>query len=264
MSVPPERPRGFGAALQTLSSKQKTAKGAPAYSRFVNRKLGRVLAAACYVAGLTPNQVTLISAAFSAVAIVLLAVAEPAVWLAVAVTLCLVLGYAFDSADGQLARLRGGGSWAGEWLDHMVDCVKLPALHAAVLISWYRFFDLDGAGYLLIPLAFLVVSATLFFAMILTDQLRRLSRTVTGAAPAEPARASTVRSLLVIPTDYGLLCLAFLLLAAEQVFVLGYTLLLAGNLLFLLAAVAKWFREVGGLDPRAAAVAGQLSVPRGK
>lgn len=257
-----QRPAGFGAALRSLASKQKTAKGAPAYSRFVNRRLGRVLAAASYVAGLTPNQVTGISALLSGAGIALVALAEPAAWQAAAVTLCLVLGYAFDSADGQLARLRGGGSWAGEWLDHMVDCVKLSALHGAVLIAAYRFFDLGSAGYLLVPLGFMAVHAVLFFGMILTDQMRRLSRVASGAPPA-PARPSTLRSLLVIPTDYGLLCLVFLLLAAPKVFFAGYALLFAGHLLFLLAAGVKWFREVAGLDPGAAAVAGQLSVPQG-
>lgn len=235
---------GFGAAMRALSSAQKSAKGAPAYSRFVNRKLGRVLAAACHVAGLTPNQVTAISALLSGGAIALIALAEPAAWQAVAVTVLLVAGYAFDSADGQLARLRGGGSPAGEWLDHVVDCAKVSLLHGAVLISYYRFFDLGRPGYLLIPLGFMVVAAVLFFAMILTDQLRRLHRAGGGTVRGEAARPSTLRSLLVIPTDYGLLCLAFLLLADKDLFFAGYALLLAANLLFLPAALVKWFREM--------------------
>jgi len=243
----------FGTALRTLASRQKTAKGAPAYSRFVNRKLGRVLAAACYVAGLTPNQVTAISAALSASAIVLVALVEPAAWQAVAVTAALVLGYAFDSADGQLARLRGGGSSAGEWLDHMVDCVKIATLHAAVLIAAYRFFDLPTAVYLLIPLGFMAVNSVLFFGMILTDQLRRLHLSITGPIPPGPERPSTLRSLLVIPTDYGLLCLTFLLLAATEVFFAVYTALFLGHLLFLLAALVKWFREVAALQPASTA-----------
>ena len=51
----------------------------------------------------------------------------------------LVVGYAFDAADGQLARLRGGGIIAGEWLDHMVDAIKVASLHLAVLVGLYRF-----------------------------------------------------------------------------------------------------------------------------
>ncbi|MEU5880190.1 CDP-alcohol phosphatidyltransferase family protein [Spirillospora sp. NPDC047279] len=237
----------FSDALTRLASAQKSAKGAPAYSRFVNRKLGRVLAAASYVAGLTPNQVTGISALFTFSGIALIALADPALWVGVAVCLALVVGYAFDAADGQLARLRGGGSKSGEYLDHMVDALKISSLHSAVAISFYRFFDLDHAAYLLIPVGFTVVAAVMFFGMILKDLLARAHRASTGAAA--PVQApSTLRSLLVIPTDYGLLCVAFLLLGFKDVFLPLYTLIFAGNLLFLLAASVKWFREVGALD----------------
>ncbi|MFC6878206.1 MULTISPECIES: CDP-alcohol phosphatidyltransferase family protein [Actinomadura] len=241
-------PQGFGEALARLASKQKTAKGAPAYSRFVNRKLGRVLAAASYVAGLTPNQVTGISACFTFAGIALIALVDPAPWLGFAVCLALVAGYAFDAADGQLARLRGGGSKSGEYLDHMVDSLKISALHGAVLVSFYRFFDLDRAAYLLIPLGFTVVAAVMFFGMILKDLLARAHRAATGA-PAPPAVSpSPLRSLLVVPTDYGLLCVAFVLLGWPEAFLPVYGLIFAGNLLFLLAASVKWFREVGALD----------------
>ncbi|XVQ12540.1 CDP-alcohol phosphatidyltransferase family protein [Spirillospora sp. CA-255316] len=245
----PAPPRGFREALARLASAQKTAKGAPAYSRFVNRKLGRLLAAVSYVAGLTPNMVTAISAAFTFTGIALIALVDPAPWLGAAVCLALVAGYAFDAADGQLARLRGGGSKSGEYLDHMVDSAKISALHLAVLVSWYRFGDLeDRAAYLLVPVGFTVVAAVMFFGMILKDLLARAHRAATGA-PAPPAAApSTLRSLLVIPTDYGLLCVAFLLLGFPEVFRPLYGLIFLGNLLFLLAASVKWFREVGALD----------------
>ncbi|WP_019629282.1 CDP-alcohol phosphatidyltransferase family protein [Actinomadura atramentaria] len=244
---PPAPPRGFRAALARLAGAQKSAKGAPAYSRFVNRRLGRFLAAASYTAGLTPNQVTGISACFTFAGVALIALAAPAPWVGIAVCLALVVGYAFDSADGQLARLRGGGSPAGEYLDHMVDSLKISALHGAVLISFYRFFDLDHAAYLLIPLGFTVVAAVMFFGMILKDLLARAHRARTGTAVPPAAAPSTLRSLLVVPTDYGLLCASFLLLGWPKVFLPVYALIFAGNLLFLLAASVKWFREVGAL-----------------
>ncbi|MFC9976901.1 CDP-alcohol phosphatidyltransferase family protein [Spirillospora sp. NPDC127200] len=249
--------RTFGAALARLASAQKTAKGAPAYSRFVNRKLGRLLAAGSYVAGLTPNQVTGISAAFTFTGVALIALVQPAAWLGVAVCLALVVGYAFDAADGQLARLRGGGSKAGEFLDHMVDSLKISALHGAVLVSWYRFFDLDRAAWLLVPLGFTVVAAVMFFGMILKDLLARAHRAATGGPAPAAGAPSTLRSLLVIPTDYGLLCVAFLLLGFPAVFLPVYTLIFAGNLLFLLAAAVKWFREVAALDAPAPVAAPQ-------
>lgn len=241
-------PRSYAVALRTLAFRQKSAKGAPAYSRFVNRRAGRLLAALAYVIGLTPNQVTAISAVFTFTGIGLIALATPTPLLGLGVALALMVGYAFDAADGQLARLRGGGSTAGEWLDHMVDAAKISSLHLAVLVSWYRFPPAESTAWLLVPLGFAIVAAVMFFGMILNDLLRRLHHTRRGTAPAEPARPSVIRSLLVVPTDYGLLCVAFALLGFGEVFLALYGLLFAGNLLFMLAAAVKWYRDIASLD----------------
>jgi len=127
----------FAQTLARLGGAQKGALGAPAYSRFVNRRMGRFLAAVAFHAGLTPNAVTAISAAFSAAGIALLALVSPSWPMGAAVTVCLVVGYALDSADGQLARLRGGGSPAGEWLDHMVDATKVVSMPLALGLGFY-------------------------------------------------------------------------------------------------------------------------------
>lgn len=243
----PARSGGYSGALRRLGSAQKPAKGAPAYSRFVNRRLGRYLAAAAYVLGLTPNMVTAISGAFSFIGIALLALVAPSWWLGVTVMLCLVIGYALDSADGQLARLRGGGSTAGEWLDHMIDATKISSLHLAVLIAAHRWFDFDSAAWLLVPIGFTVVAAVSFFGMILNDQLLRAYQAGRPAATSV-ATPSTLRSLLVAPTDYGVLCLSFALLGAPQVFFVVYCVLFAGSLGYLALAAIKWFRVMQGLD----------------
>src|SRR5664279_1285968 len=244
----------FRETVRTLGSKQKASYGAPAYSRFVNRPVGRYLAAAAYQAHLTPNAVTAISALFSLSAVILIAGVAPT-WIAgIAICLCLVLGYAFDSADGQLARLRGGGSLAGEWLDHMVDATKISSLHLAVLISAYRFFDFDRPAWLLVPIGFTVVSAVSFFGMILNEQLERRAALTTGATRNRPQATSALRSLLVIPTDYGLLCLIFLLLGAPMVLFAAYTLLFVGNAGYLALAAVKWFRVMQSLDRRPTAM----------
>ena len=86
-------------------------------------------------------------------------------------SLLLATGYALDSADGQLARLKGGGRPAGEWLDHTVDMAKTVMLHGAVLIAWLR-FDAIAWQQALIP----SVSHRLgvaFFGWLLVDLLRR-------------------------------------------------------------------------------------------
>lgn len=96
--------------LQRLGGAQKpVASGAPAYSVLVNRPVGRYLAAWAYRIGMTSNEVTAVSAAFSFTGIAVLALATPTWGAGVGVWLLLAVGYALDSADGQVARLRGGG-----------------------------------------------------------------------------------------------------------------------------------------------------------
>jgi phosphatidylglycerophosphate synthase len=229
--------------LRRLSGAQKGAVGAPAYSRFVNRKLGRLLAALAFHAGLTPNAVTAISAGFTATGIALLALVRPSWTMAAGVAASLVVGYALDAADGQLARLRGGGSPAGEWLDHMVDAVKASSLHLAVLIGMYRFETVD-TRLLLVPLGYCVVDAVLYFGTMLNDALRA-QHGVATRAQATGERASVGRSLLVLPTDYGLLCCVFVLFGAPSLFISVYALLFVAMAAFLVLASVKWFREMG-------------------
>ena len=236
----------FRGTLARLGTAQKGAVGAPAYSRFVNRRLGRVLAAIAHRAGLTPNAVTGLSALCSATGIALLALVPPSWWMGVGVAALLVLGYALDSADGQVARLRGGGSPAGEWLDHMVDAAKIVTLHLALLVGAYRFGTIDRGPWLLVPVGFAVVSVVLFFGTLLNESLRAQHGATTRAA-ATGERPGVLRSLVVAPTDYGVLCLVFLLLGAPGVFLAAYGLLFLATGAFLVLACAKWFSEMGRL-----------------
>ena len=246
LAVTPEQ--GFAAAYRQLREAQKTSFGAPAYSLFVNRPLGRVFAAAAYQVGLTPNQVTALGSVLTFGGIVAIALLSPAWWVGVLVALLLVVGYALDSADGQLARLRGGGSLAGEWLDHMLDAGKTVSLHLAVLVAWYRFSPDRAEGWLLVPIGFAIASVVLFFGMLLNEQLLRAYR-LRHQLPT-PARQglSPVRTLLKLPTDYGLLCVGFLLLGAPAVFLGFYTLLAMAMAGLLLLSAPKWFREMSAID----------------
>jgi phosphatidylglycerophosphate synthase len=229
--------------LNRLSRAQKGAQGAPAYSRFVNRRLGRVLAALAFHARLTPNQVTGISACLTFSGIALIALHRPTWGSGFAVAACLVLGYAFDAADGQLARLRGGGSPAGEWLDHMVDAAKTAGLHLAVLLGAYRFDTVGRGALLLVPMGYCVVAAVLFFGTILNEALRERHGVATRSQPSV-RRPSVVRSLLVVPTDYGLLCWVFVLGGAAAAFFAAYTVLFVVTAAYLLLACRRWFREM--------------------
>lgn len=231
------RELSYRGAVERLASAQKSAKGVSLYSRYVNRPVGRVLAAGAYRAGLTPNQVTLVSAAFSYGAVAALAAAAPSWGLAAAVYAALALGFAFDSADGQLARLLGAGGPAGEWLDHVVDCAKITAVHAAVLITFYRHFALPGDTWLLLPLGFQLAAVMIFFGGLLTDKLK-------PKPPAAPAAPSRLRAVALLPVDYGVFCAVFLLLGSQDAFRYAYLALFAVHAVFLAAFLAKWFREL--------------------
>ena len=246
--LPVAGPRSYRAALARTASAQKTSKGAPAYSRYVNRAAGRRLAALSYKLGLSPTQVTLVSGVFTFIGIICLAVVRPSFALGVLVTACLLFGYALDSADGQLARLTGTSSLAGEWLDHMVDATKIASMHLAVLISVFRFDHLSSNAYLLVPLGFSIVQSVLFFGMILNDQLRRVAQSTTGRLAPGPQTTSTLRSVLVAPTDYGLVCGVFLLLGWRVGFLVAYAALFAAHAAFFALASVKWYRDMRALS----------------
>lgn len=236
--------------VRRLASAQKgAARSAPAYSRFVNRRLGRLIAAAAYRAGMSPDAVTGVSALLTFTGIALVAALPPSWGQAVAVVALLVLGYAFDSADGQVARLTGTGSPAGEWLDHVVDATKVVVLPLAVGVGWFV-HDAVPQAWLVVPLVAAVAGSVLFFAMILTEQLRRAHGVVSEAVTG--GRAPWLRSVLVLPTDYGVLCVSFLLLGAPLVFATVYAALTAATAAFLLLALVKWRRELKVLGARPA------------
>jgi phosphatidylglycerophosphate synthase len=228
----------LSASLQALAASQKGSRGVSIYSRYVNRPTGRLLAAAAHVLGLTPNQVTLLSAVSTAAGAALFASVRPSVAQSVLVWLLLALGFALDSADGQLARLRGAGSPAGEWLDHVVDAGKMVGVHLAVLVELYRFTSAPGLD-LVVPLAFAMVSTLVFAGGTLAPLVRR------GRQPAVQHRAdSTISAIGLLPADYGVLCLVFLLGWHERLFFVTYSVLLAVNAVLMCLLLTKWFREL--------------------
>lgn len=238
--------RSFTESVRSLRGAQKSNRGAPLYSRLVNRPLGRIFAALAHRLGLSPNQVTAVSALFTFTGILLVILVPPTAAMSAVVAVLLMIGYALDSADGQLARLLDGGSPAGEWLDHVVDCAKTATIHLAVLVSLYRFADLPTDLLLLVPLSFSAFDAVWFFGFILTERLRRPEGPV--LASSERARPSVLRSLLALPTDFGILCLVFFTLAWPEIFLVAYGVLMLGTGGYLVLALPKWYRDVAGLS----------------
>lgn len=240
-----------------LSAAQKPPHGVAAWSRFINRPLGRHIAAIAFRAGLSPNQVSIVSAAltFSGIALICLSELNPVT--SVLVGALLVAGYAVDSADGQVARLTGTSSVLGEWLDHTFDCLKTASVHLAVVVHMYRFVDLSHEWMYLVPLAYSVVAVELFFGQILMDQLRRAAHR--GTRGPQTGSTSVLGSLAKLPFDYGLLAAVLGLMHWWGVFFVLYTVLLLGTTAALLVALSRWVRMLRGMDEATRAASAHTS-----
>lgn len=227
MSAPAARPRpGFRETLRDLNAAQKPGAGVPAYTRWVNRRIARVFAAGAVSVGIGPNGVTAISALSSAAGVAVLLFAAPGPLAGVAAALLFALGYALDSADGQVARVTGASSPSGEWLDHVVDAIRTPSVHLTVAVGYLRHaehFPGGGWGIAWMPMLFAVLSVGHFMSQILAEQLRRTRNT------AAPSTGGTARSFLNLHMDAGTLCWIFVLWGFGPVFVAAYALLLAAN-----------------------------------
>jgi phosphatidylglycerophosphate synthase len=244
MTISPIDSSRVRASYASLAAAQKSGAGVPWYMRVVNRRLGRGIAAVAAQTRATPDHLTTASfAAFLGGAALIVGV-EPGLPMAVAATLLLQLGFALDSADGQLARLRGTGSSAGEWLDHVVDSARHLLFHVAVLIGLYRFADVPDVV-LLVPLAFALASSVRFFAQILAEQLA-------GRDPVEgPTAVPRLGVWIQAPADTGLLNLVVLLWAWRAPFLWVYGALAGLNVLLLAATLVRRRRELDALPGRA-------------
>jgi phosphatidylglycerophosphate synthase len=221
--------------------------GVSLYGRQVNRRLGGALAQVAFRLGLRPNQVTAASGATSALAVALLVLVRPSLVSGVAVWFLVVLAYALDSADGQLARLRGGGTLAGEWFDHVLDAGRVVALHSGVLVMTYRFYELRTSSVL--PLLYVFVASVLFAGGTLAEILLRGRRD--EAPEREQAPVVTLRGLLLLPLDLGMLALTFLFIGSESAFRLAYGTFLALTVVVGAALLAKWFRQLSEVSAKA-------------
>jgi phosphatidylglycerophosphate synthase len=220
--------------------------GVSLYGRQVNRPMGRALARAAHRAGLRPNQVTVASGLTSALAVAVLMLVRPSLLSGIVVWLLVALAYALDSADGQLARLRGGGTVAGEWFDHVLDAGRMVALHLGVLVMVYRFYESRGA--LVLPLLYVFVASVLFAAGTLAEIFLREHRV--RPVPGAPVPTVTLRGLLLLPLDLGVLALAFLFVGEESRFVVVYGAFLLMSALVGTALLAKWFRQLSSVRPK--------------
>lgn len=135
-----------------------------------NAALARPFSWALAAVGLSPNQVTVLSAVASVAGLALVAVGQwgIAAWGAALVYLGLIL----DHADGQVARRTGKGSVWGMYLDSVLDRVVEAGLFVALIVpAARRVAVLDQPGWTLLPLGqegLAILAAAAFAAVALS------------------------------------------------------------------------------------------------
>ncbi|MDO5670286.1 MAG: CDP-alcohol phosphatidyltransferase family protein [Corynebacterium sp.] len=227
-------------ARASLDSAQKTGQGVPAYTRWVNRRGARVVAAVGYAFGWTPNMVTAMSAALSVAGMILLLVVPPSVWLGVPVAFLLAAGYLFDSADGQLARLSGRSSKTGEWIDHVVDAFRSPAIHVATAVA-VMIHRPELWWLAVVAVAYSLITSGQFLSQILAESFVR-------TAGRKQSRGGDRRSWILLPTDPGTLCWSYILWGIAPVFAVVYTVLAAVALAHSAVSLRRRYRDLTALD----------------
>lgn len=226
----------FAESLRRLDAAQKPGLGVPAYTRWVNRRSARYLCAAAERVGATPSSVSVLSLLVTFTGLgAFLALQSTPLLAGLCGAVLLALGYALDSADGQLARLQHTSSVQGEWLDHSLDAVRMPAVHLTIAIAMV----LQGAPALAVLAAgFSVIASAAFLSQNLGGLLRDRSQ-----APRSQVRRH--QSWLLLPADPGVLCWTFVLWVSLPLFGTVYLALFLCNALhFILSARRRW-RELG-------------------
>lgn len=215
----------FRSCLARLNQAQKPGEGVPAYTRWINRPLARYAAALAVAMRMSPNMVTAGSAALSVCGLLCLLLYPSTPLTGTAAALLLAGGYILDSADGQVARVTGRGSPAGEWLDHVIDAVRTPAVHMAVLAGLALNPEVSRLA-LVVPILYALSATGHFMSQILAEQLVRQSplHVPGGSAPSQ------FYSWIRLPMDAGTLCWVFLLWGSTPAFLAVYCALFLLNL----------------------------------
>ncbi|MEP9373748.1 CDP-alcohol phosphatidyltransferase family protein [Mesorhizobium sp. KR1-2] len=227
-----------------IHAQKRSDGGAPIYTRRVNRFFGRFLAALLAETQLTPNAVSIMSIALTLTGLVGLIALKPSIPVALLVTLLLLAGYALDSSDGQLARLRGAQCPRGEWLDHVIDAFKMVAVHWSALIFLLKNVE---ENYILIfstVFIFQSFSSVIYFSGILKSKIRTPDRgSGDGLKVVEP---SFVRDTALIFLDYGVLCMIFVFSFNPNLFIICYVILMLLFVTFSIYSLVKAFLSMPG------------------
>lgn len=227
----------FVERYRSLQGAQKRAGGVPAYTLFVNRPLGRGIAAAS-PSWISPNGLTVLGGIISYAALTVLWFAPLSPTIGVAAGLALVVSYAIDSADGQLSRLRRTPSALGEWLDHVIDAGRIVLVHFTAGVLLLRIAEVRWV--IVWAAAYAVAAVLTYCGGLLFDKV------TAGISDGVVKRSefSLLRSVLMLPVDFGVLCWAFVLLVWPTIFLGVYVALATLNVVFAGLYLSQWAKRL--------------------
>lgn len=171
----------------------------------VNRPLAAVLVRALEPTGVTANQITLLSGLTGIGAGVCFGLAS-GFWPALG-GLLLLATMILDCADGQLARLRGGGSFIGRMMDGYVDWLTAVSIHIGL---WGYFFHHgfhlfgreihSGLGTLLLAL---LAGASMALHSMIYDLYKNRLKALTGQGDVEVHQPAEIVERIRRATSWG-------------------------------------------------------------
>ncbi len=185
------------------------------YTRIINRPLGLYLAKR--LTFFSPDAVTLAAFAILTIACILLPKLANT-WWAFIIWPMLVLNYALDSADGQLARVQGSQSLRGEWLDHTLDGTRIVLINCAFLVavvlsSDFKLIHIGMTAFVICILSQVTIYvASNFRVFILKTRLGNELEGIDGLM-------GTVKKVLAAPADFGLFIIVSIFLVDLKLFV---------------------------------------------
>jgi phosphatidylglycerophosphate synthase len=214
------------------------------YTRYVNRWAARFITYPAARLGLTPNVLSVVSLLLTLAAVgAAFAGGEERSWV-LATWALLAVGYVFDSADGQLARVSQRTSKAGGFLDHSLDGAKVPLTMAAIGFVYHLHADPALAvGSTAWPGLALIALASWYFSI--TWQKDALVRD--RSAWIKPGL--TVGYLARTPFDHGVILLWLpALVLAPSLATVGFQLFVVAYGGFVLALFVKGYQVIAALD----------------
>lgn len=201
--------------------------------------------------GMTPNMLTVLSGVLVIVAVELMLSVGIGHWAsAIGVFSLMVISYALDCADGQLARATGQCSKFGAWLDHVVDAGKIFVIHGS--IGWMLLGSMREHGYsqlwcFLGMMINMAGSALYFFAWNYKVMIAGQGLIARLTDESEQSRMRMLQFSQQF-TDYGWFPLLFILLFDPQKFALAYFLYGAGTFVIFMAYIAISARYMAKLE----------------